>query len=126
MFGGYGNSETYFNDLFMFDPELNEWKKIGKYKDFRPNARHSHSAVVYGKYMYVFGGATKIGKIPTILSDLFRYSFEEGKWELITTSGEILPRWGHSAVVYGNSMFIFGGFGDSHFMSDLLELNLGK
>jgi hypothetical protein len=57
VFGGYGNSQTYLNDLFVFDFRLCKWSSTMRWRNLPPK-RHSHSAAIHGNAMYIFGGAT--------------------------------------------------------------------
>ena len=45
------------NDFFQYNIDTNSWTEItgGEYI-VRPSPRHSHSAVVNGEFMHVFGG----------------------------------------------------------------------
>ena len=79
-------------------------------------ALHRHSAIVWEKYMYIFGGKQSIFENS---NKLFRYSFEEKTWELIESleiNDDFPPCLdSHSAVLSKNSenedeMLVFGGF----------------
>jgi len=77
-----------------------------------PPPRKDHTAVVFGDYMYVFGGDAR----STTLNDFYCINLKGDvhEWKRIMTAGPNPPaRAGHSAVVLGNSMYIFGGH-DSH------------
>ncbi len=58
-----------------------------------------------------------------MLSDLLRYDIRDGSWVRAFSVGHPpAPRYHHSAVVYGSSMFIFGGYtGDIHSNSNLVS-----
>lgn len=58
--------------------------------------------------MIVFGGFTSIGERT---NDIYKYTFKDFKWEKIVIRGKEYPspRSGHSAVIFEDSMFIFGG-----------------
>jgi len=64
----------------------------------------------------------------TMLSDLLRYDIRDGSWVRAFSVGQPpAPRYHHSAVVYGSSMFIFGGYtGDIHSNSNLVIHNYLK
>lgn len=46
-----------------------------------------------------------------MLNDLLRFDIKENTWgRVVTTGNPPAPRYHHSAVVYANSMFVFGGY----------------
>ncbi len=62
-------------------------------------------------------------------NELYRYYFKENKWEIIQPMGTTLPpkRAGHSAVIFGDSLVIFGGKDeDNNKLNDLWEFNLNN
>lgn len=88
-------------------------------------ARAGHSAVVWEEDMIVYGGYRfpvgdeeeapgGSGSDEADAPQLLRYSFASGRWEELTVSAPFggslpEPRHGHTAVVYNNSMYVFGG-----------------
>ncbi len=60
-----------------------------------------------------------------MLNDLLRFDVKEKSWGRAFTTGQLPPpRYHHSAVVHGSSMFIFGGYtGDLHSNSNLRNQN---
>jgi len=75
-----------------------------------PAARASHSSVVYQDKLYLFGGQDDDNNK---LGDLWEYDFTQSKWNELTPSEEDefkpTPRSGHTCVVQGTKMYIFGG-----------------
>lgn len=74
--------------------------------------RSKHTVVAYKEAIYVFGGDN--GK--SMLNDLLRFDVKEKSWgRAFATGCPPAPRYHHSAVVHGTSMFVFGGklFGSS-------------
>src|SRR5690606_23905023 len=69
-----------------------------------PSIRNGHTVVVWNHMLYLFGGwdGDKRG-------DLFKYDFHKNVWEFVQVSKSPLPRSYHSAVVYGNYMYVYGG-----------------
>lgn len=48
------------------------------------------------------------------------------KWTTVSTTGaNPPPRWGHSAVIYEDKMYVFGGYVDT-FQNDLFQLDLSE
>jgi len=77
--------------------------------------------VAYKDAIYVFGGDN--GK--RMLNDLLRFDVKEKSWgRAFATGTPPAPRYHHSAVVHGSSMFVFGGYtGDIHSNSNLSNKN---
>ena len=110
LFGGLG--EHRHNDLWKFDFETHSWTEIpGKDPSKLPSKRCKHSACVYEKTMYVFGGWDSSGK----LNDMYRYIFGRNEWEVIPCSNAPRARSAHSVAVYQHHMYLFGGIGDNKF-----------
>jgi len=81
------------------------WSTVGSTNP--PPARQAHSAVIYSDAMYVFGGERSAYEY----GDLWKYTFATDGWEFIPTvnSSASLGRHDHSAVVYGDAMYVYGG-----------------
>lgn len=73
----------------------------------RVPARQAHTAVVYDEAMYVFGGERSAYEY----SDVWKYSFEQDQWmfQAPVNSSTALGRHDHSAVVYDDAMYVYGG-----------------
>jgi N-acetylneuraminic acid mutarotase len=58
--------------------------------------------------LYIYGGYDN--NSPGIFSDMYAYSFKDGSWRGIEQDGD-LPgqRHSHTAVTYGDALFMFGG-----------------
>ena len=87
-----------------------------------PETRDEHTAVVYEGTMVIFGGFVR----GTRSHDIYRYYFKENKWENIQPLGGVVPlkRAGHTTVIYGDSMIVFGGKDeDNNKLNDLWEFN---
>lgn len=82
-----------------------------------PIPRSGHSAVIYNGSMYVFGG---LGAHR--YNDLFKFDFDTKTWTEIKPKDESkLPskRYKHSACIYENMMYIFGGWDSSGKLNDM-------
>lgn len=82
-FGGEKSPIVSNNLVFAFDIIKGVWTKI------KPNIENvpkvdSHSAVVYGQKMYIYGGY--IPEKATYLSDMYAFDLETHKWELFYKS----------------------------------------
>jgi len=129
-----GNTGTPSNDLCEFNISSRTWvlKEPG---GALPDERTYHSSVSYDRSMLVFGGAPPFpsfakwgmgaGAGGTASNDLYRYDVDSDAWEQIEAGGAVPSgRHGHSALVAGHSMYVFGGYGGSS-NNDLFRLNLG-
>ena len=75
--------------------------------------------------MVIFGGFVSGGRV----DEIYRYYFKENKWEHVQPLGSNSPpkRAGHSAILYGDSMIIFGGKDEeNNKLNDLWEFNLSS
>ena len=106
LFGGC-NGWNYFNDCFVFDFGTEEWSPM-RVSGAPPSARSAPARIIHEKEgaMYVFGGYDGTRS----LNDLHRLDLRTSEWSLVRTSGKPpCPRGGHTAVKFGNGMYIFGG-----------------
>ena len=105
VWGGYDGT-TYFNDLYKFNFTTQTWSGVLPVTGTLPSGRYGASAVVYGNYVYIFGGVT-----PTNQQDTHRINLSTLSWSgtLTTTGTKPAFRQAHTAQVYGNLMYIFGG-----------------
>ena len=100
---------------------VHRWRKMPECDEFVGARRSKHTVVAYKDAVYVFGGDN--GK--AMLNDLLRFDVKEKSWGRAVSNGmPPAPRYHHSAVVHGCSMYIFGGFsGDIHSNSNLTNRN---
>ncbi|XP_044292228.1 protein GLUTELIN PRECURSOR ACCUMULATION 3-like isoform X1 [Varanus komodoensis] len=88
-----------------------------------------HSAIVYRKELFVFGGAfPKMSSLETgaCSNVLFIFNPEYEIWYQPIIEGEKpLPRLGHSATLLRNKLVIFGGQRTSTYLNDMHILDLG-
>jgi hypothetical protein len=121
VFGGYDQHGFCCDGLHAFQFARNAWfkelKTTGKARE-----RYHHTAVVYGRCMYIFGGRSD----NEALEDLLEYHFDARSWSVLTTTGTPpSKRWGHSAAVIGDRMFVFGGCDGTSCFGDLHEYDFG-
>jgi len=70
--------------------------------------------------MVVFGGYSGSGYENSVMA----FDLKAEQWQQLKTTGESpSARSAHTAVVVGNSMYVFGGWNGVHCMNDLHELN---
>lgn len=88
----------------------------------QPLCRRDHSAVIYNNLMYVYGGFINSAGAS---QDLWAFNIDEEEWTELTTVSQTHPglRYGHSAVVANNSMWLYGGMSGLHPRSDVWKYN---
>jgi len=117
VFGGFDGVERR-NDMYVFNFTTKTWRVVDNATGSPPTPRDRHSSVVYRNSLYIFGGFD--GHART--NDLYRFDIETSNWTQIlpsTLESTIpTPRHSHSAVVYNDSMIVYGGY-DGGYRSDL-------
>lgn len=81
--------------------------------------------VLYEQSVYIYGGYD--GK--QRFGDLYKCNLrnKKYKWKELRGDGVIpLNRFGHSALIYENSMYIFGGWNGHDTMDDLYQYSFCK
>ncbi|XP_067009750.1 attractin-like protein 1 isoform X3 [Anabrus simplex] len=118
------------NKLYAYEPTTRTWTLLSA----APSARFLHSATfVSGGLMLVFGGNTHNDTSHShgakcYSSDMLSYDVVCDRWGTIDIPGDLradLARFGHSAVTFEGSLYIFGGF-DGQMLSDMLKYTPGK
>ena len=108
------------NSLYSYDPSAKKWTDLSvPTSGTAPSKRESHSAVAIEGKMYVFGGISN----GNILNDLYSYDPSNKKWTNLSVpaSGSApQARYGHTAVMIDDKMYVFGGFDTSYnYLGDL-------
>lgn len=113
VFGGFVNGYR-VDELLRFKPSQvsieAELLAGGKSAAKGPKPRTSHASGFYNNHFYVYGGQDDDNNK---LGDLWDFDCAAMKWtEIHSDDGHgkgPVPRSGHSAIVDGHKMFIFGG-----------------
>ena len=108
VFGGKGPKNTVYNDLYTFDPDPKKfiWLLANETGE-APSPRFGHTANLYNKKMYIFGGWN--GK--TYFNDVVTFDLEKMAWNKLDTIGPSpVARQGHASCVVGHNLIIQGGF----------------
>lgn len=96
--------------ISVFNITKGEWKVLDV-GDRAPSVqpRAMHTAVRWGDRFVMFGGSFDLGAEPT--NQLCQFDLLSGALSLIPRLSDALPcpRYGHSAVVVGTDMVVFGG-----------------
>lgn len=125
LFGGQVSAAKSSESFWRLDLVNNEWyplnMKSSKYGAYLgPTNRRGHSSVIYGDSMFVFGG---FEDLKGSSAQLWEYNLICERWELRNLSSTSAchpePRHGHSAVIYRDSMYIYGGLSNLKPLNDL-------
>jgi hypothetical protein len=74
LFGGYLDTSETSNELFRFDSQSKEWKKITPSKESAiPPPRYHHSMVIVQDQLIVFGGSGSVAK--SLYQDTWVFNF---------------------------------------------------
>ena len=121
---GFASDET---PLWIFDLHDSSWHKFKpRLSDAtsRPIGRRGHSAVVYhSNLMTIYGGYQDLRGS---LSELWIFDMETEEWHKETDTTHPPSRHAHSAVVYQNSMFVYGGMTDLQIRGDFWAWHFSK
>jgi hypothetical protein len=144
IFGGYDGSSR-LNDFYSFSFREMIWSPItsSSSSSSPPSPRDRHVSVAHNHTFYVFGGFDGRSRV----NDLYGYNTLTHQWQCIdagtTTSSTYnhispnannsninssssgtppSPRHSHSAAVYENSMYVFGGY-DGSYRSDVTQFH---
>lgn len=105
LFGGT-NGFQWFNDVWCYDPSMNEWSQMDCI-GYIPVPREGHAAAVVDDVMYIFGGRTEEG---ADLGDLAAFRISSRRWYTFQNMGPSpSPRSGHSMTAVGKAVVIVGG-----------------
>ncbi|PKU48492.1 attractin [Limosa lapponica baueri] len=125
--GGYkafsANKYRLADDLYKYEVDSRMWTILKDSKFFR----YLHTAVIVSGTMLVFGGNTHNDTSMShgakcFSSDFMAYDIACDRWAVLPRPGlhHDVNRFGHSAVLYNSTMYVFGGF-NSLLLSDILK-----
>ncbi|XP_071056826.1 kelch domain-containing protein 3 [Onthophagus taurus] len=118
IFGGYEDGiDAFARTTYMLDLEKMVWTGI-YVKGVEPSNRDFHSAVCINDKMYVFGGrGTEMDGfssnivVDVYCNDIWYLDLRTHEWVKPVVPGQkAIGRRSHSAFVYNNKMYIFGGY----------------
>ncbi|KAM9651905.1 uncharacterized protein ACIBXB_009716 isoform 1-T1 [Morphnus guianensis] len=126
IFGGIREDKDY-SSIYILDTVTWKWLLVAA--KGRVPVLSYHSATVYRKELFVFGGtfpkkaSLAVGSCSNVL---YVFNPEHEIWYQPISEGEKpLPRLGHSATLLKNKLLIFGGRRTSLYLSDMHILDLG-
>uniref|UniRef100_A0A8D2MIU0 Attractin n=1 Tax=Zonotrichia albicollis TaxID=44394 RepID=A0A8D2MIU0_ZONAL len=125
--GGYkafsANKYRLADDLYKYEVDSRMWTILKDSRFFR----YLHTAVIVSGTMLVFGGNTHNDTSMShgakcFSSDFMAYDIACDRWSVLPRLAlhHDVNRFGHSAVLYNSTMYVFGGF-NSLLLSDILK-----
>jgi len=119
--GGY-NGYDYTSDIHRFDP-VTGTSTIVETTGEPFSRRSALTALVWRDKLYTFGGWNGFSR--TWYNDLHVFHFGTKHWNMITPKGRPpIKRTSHSAVIFKDKMYVFGGFSGDEYLNDLHEFDL--
>ncbi|KAM0305473.1 hypothetical protein HYE67_008600 [Fusarium culmorum] len=119
VFGGENEHRTYLSDLIVFDLKTAHWTQPLVSGPI-PKGRARHAAVLHEDKLFVIGGIT--GQNNYVLDDICYLDLKTFTW---SKSWRFVGRFDHSAYIWGDRVWVFGGLSeDMDKISDLWWLDL--
>ena len=127
--GNGGLSNDFYVLVIGNDPC--SWQKLENVKGIKPTPIYFHSMNFYepGNFLIIHGGRNDFKSENYALNDTFIFDLELFQWHKIMLLGidknNILQRCGHSSIIAGNQLFIFGGMNNNSYIgSSMFIINL--
>ncbi|KAJ9131982.1 RING finger protein B [Pleurostoma richardsiae] len=119
VFGGENEHRTYLSDLIVFDLKTAHWTQP-QVSGPIPKGRARHAAVLHEDKLFIVGGIT--GHDNYILDDICYLDLKTFTW---SRAWRFVERFDHSAYIWGDRVWVFGGLSeDMDKVSDLWWLDL--
>jgi hypothetical protein len=132
VFGGWDHKQ-HFNDMWrlplhaLFEAEPRLLWEIVDQRGEVPRKRHTHSTVVHGDEMLLFGGAggydMQIGFLH--FNEIDKFNFKTHTWSRVQTTGERpMPAQGQAVCYTPEALWCFGGHDGETFLEFMFKLDL--
>lgn len=119
VFGGENEHRTYLSDLIIFDLKTAHWTQPQVTGPI-PKGRARHAAVLLDDKLFIVGGIT--GHDNYVLDDICYLDLKTFTW---SRSWRFVGRFDHSAYIWGDRVWVYGGLSeDMDKVSDLWWLDL--
>ncbi|VBB71820.1 Putative protein of unknown function [Podospora comata] len=119
VFGGENEHRTYLSDLIIFDLKTAHWTQPQVTGPI-PKGRARHAAVLHEDKLFIVGGIT--GHDNYVLDDICYLDLKTFTW---SKSWRFVGRFDHSAYIWSDRVWVFGGLSeDMDKVSDLWWLDL--
>ncbi|PLW11893.1 hypothetical protein PCASD_22282 [Puccinia coronata f. sp. avenae] len=127
LFGGEffnGTTAHFYNDLYRYSPEKNEWRRYSS--PTFPGPRSTHQMVATpagGGKLWLFGGEFASANQTTFhhYRDMWCFDLTSHSWERIETKVQPSARSGHRMVAWKQWIILFGGFHDVGVRTNYLQ-----
>ncbi|KAI1323214.1 kelch domain-containing protein [Xylariaceae sp. FL0255] len=106
VFGGENEHRTYLSDLIVFDLKTAHWTQP-QVTGPVPKGRARHAAVVHEDKLFIVGGIT--GHDNYVLDDICFLDLKTFTW---SRSWRFVGRFDHSAYIWGDRVWVFGGLSE--------------
>ncbi|XP_041354748.1 nitrile-specifier protein 5-like isoform X2 [Gigantopelta aegis] len=111
------------NTINCLDLEVKHWSKVLP-DGTPPIPRTGSSSTTIGIRLYIFGGRTGLQLGGTVLNDLHVLDLKANTWHQVRTNGNPpLPRYLHSMIAIGNTIYVFGGCSEFGRLNDLYSFD---
>ncbi|WFD29592.1 Kelch repeat-containing protein 3 [Malassezia sp. CBS 17886] len=111
-----GDTCAFYQDLFRYIPEKNEWRSYASATQPGPRSAHQMVATpAAGGLLWCFGGEFASTKQTSFhhYRDLWVYSIADRVWEKVETKVRPCARSGHRMAMWKHMIVLFGGFVDT-------------
>ncbi|KAJ5765135.1 hypothetical protein N7520_004694 [Penicillium odoratum] len=105
VFGGENEHREYLSDVVILDLQTFTWA-LPEIRGSIPRGRARHAAVIHDDKLFIVGGVT--GENNIILDDLTYLDLQTWTW---SRTWSFTARFDHTAWVWNNRLWIFGGLG---------------
>ena len=127
LFGGEyfnGAVAAFFNDLFVYHIERDEWRRVTSPNSPLPRSGHAWCRGGNAGGIYLFGGEFSSPKQGTFYhyNDFWRLDPSTREWTRLESKGKSPPaRSGHRMTYFKNFIILFGGFQDTSQQTKYLQ-----
>ena len=127
LFGGEfynGALATFFNDLFIYLIDRDEWRRVTSPNSPLPRSGHAWCRGGNAGGVYLFGGEFSSPKQGTFYhyNDFWRFDPSTREWTRLESKGKGPPaRSGHRMTYFKNYILLFGGFQDTSQQTKYLQ-----
>lgn len=106
VFGGENEHRTYLSDLIIFDLKTAHWTQPVVSGPI-PRGRARHATVLHDDKLFIIGGIT--GQNNYVLDDICYLDLKTYTW---SRAWRFVGRFDHTAFVWGDRMWVFGGLSE--------------
>ena len=119
VYGGENEHREYLSDVVILDLKTHHWNQPDIQGPI-PKGRARHAAVVYEDKLFIIGGLT--GETNYILDDICYLDLKTWTW---SKTWSFVPKYDHSAWIWGGRLWVLGGIGqESERSTELWWLDL--